>query len=239
MKGDRSIFSDLPAEEQQNLLRFFETYITDHKVSEIERVLSNRTRAITVAVEDPDKTFNASAIVRSAEAFGLQDLYLSSSNNRTVANEYVTRGAGRWIDVYPYTKSDRDNAKDLIDDLRAKGYRIVATVPEAQKREGYILPDYPLEHKMALFFGTENEGLSKIILDNADEYLQIPVYGFTESYNVSAAAAIILSHVVPALHQSAIDWRLPEQERLALKYSWYRKLLRHPDQYEKVFYEQS
>ena len=116
--------------------------------------------------------------------------------------------------------------RDCIDDLKAKGYQIIATTPHENDCE---LEDFDISKPSAFFFGTEKYGLSEEVLNQADGYLKIPMVGFTESLNISVSAAIILQHVSTRLRRSAIPWKLSEAEMLEKRIDWARKSIKDFD----------
>ena len=119
--------------------------------------------------------------------------------------------------------------------LKKQGYRMVATTPHT---DAPYVHELPLEHKTALIFGTELTGLSDYTLKHADAFVKIPMFGFTESYNVSVSVALCLYDVIMRLHASAIDWHLDDHEQLDIRLQWYRRIVRASAELEKLFFEQ-
>jgi tRNA (guanosine-2'-O-)-methyltransferase len=218
------------------LIRYFEGFLTDQRKDLIEQNLSNRTRYITVVLEDLFQPQNASAVLRTCDCFGIQDVHVIENRNLFKLNPDVERGATRWLDIHHHQRNN-DNTLTTLNELKANGYRIVATSPHA--------PDAPLESfdlslgKTALIFGTEREGISSVVRDQADELIKIPMVGFTESFNISVSVAIILHVFTTALRQSNITWQLTDVEREQLKYKWLKNSLRKPELIEKLFLDQN
>ncbi|MBZ0205448.1 MAG: RNA methyltransferase [Flavobacteriales bacterium] len=207
-------------------------FITDNKRELFERIAHERTRHVTVVLEDIFQPHNASAVVRTAELLGVQDLHIIENRNTYTVNPDVTLGSSKWTDMIRYRDRERDNAATCASALRAKGYRIVATSPTADS----VTPEsIPLDTPMAFCFGTELTGLSEGMMAHADTFLRIPMHGFTESYNISVSAAIVLYTVMQRLRNSDVQWRLSEQERDALKLSWARRTVRSAQQLEARF----
>ena len=178
-----------------------ETFLGDERIGIIKRVLSNRTRYITVCLEDIYQSQNASAVLRSSEAFGLQDVHIIENSNSFSINPNVVRGSDKWLTIHRYFNSACPTS-DAISSLRSNGYRIVATSPHV---DGVALEDFDLtKGKVAVFFGNEHNGVSQTLLDQADEYLYIPMYGFTESFNISVAAAMTIHTLRGKLHEQDI-----------------------------------
>jgi len=100
-----------------------------------------------------------------------------------------------------------------------------------------MLDELPLDQKTALVFGTELKGLSDVALENSDYFVKIPMYGFTESFNISVSAAISLHYLTEKLRKLEINWKLPENEILDIKLDWVRNVIKHSDLIEKDFFQ--
>ena len=128
-----------------------------------------------------------SAIIRTCDGLGIQDLYLIGQKNNPRINAHVAQGASNWTTI---RKDNRRPVEEALTDIRKKGYRLVATLPGENAVE---LKDLDLERgKVALLFGQEVCGLSETAVAMADEAVTIPMYGFTESFNISVSAGICL-----------------------------------------------
>ena len=205
----------------EKLLAYLEEFISEKRIERFNDILSHRTNFITVAVEDVFQMHNTSAVIRSCESFGIQQAHLIEGKYGQRLDEEIAMGAQKWVDVKRYK-----NSKEVVDVLRNKGYKIVATSPHA---DSSLLQDYELDGKMALFFGTENKGLSDYVLENADAYLKIPMVGFTESLNISVSAAIILQHLTAKLKSSNFDWKLTQAEMMEKRLDWTKKSIKSID----------
>ena len=177
----------------QSLMAYLGQYITDHKKSVIENVLSQRTRFFTVVLEDIFKPHNASAVLRTCDCFGIQDVHVIEKAKEYKVNPFVTRGASQWVDLYKYNNSDGSGLLDCFSNLRSEGYKVYATSP--------VSTSIPIQNlnpneKIALVFGNEHEGVSKEVIENADGLVHIPMLGFTESFNISVAASLFLHHLI-------------------------------------------
>jgi tRNA (guanosine-2'-O-)-methyltransferase len=202
---------------KEKLLRYLESCITERRSEIINQVLENRTKYITIALEDIYQPQNASAVLRTCDCLGIQDVYIIENRNRYKINPDVALGSDKWLNLIRYQKH-ADNTIAAINDLRKSGYRIVATSPQRQSQTPDEFDIY--KGKAAFFFGTELNGLSQKVLKNADEFLRIPMFGFTRSYNISVSAAIILYHITSRLRDSLIKWQLSDNERMAIKTKW-------------------
>ena len=194
------------------LLEHLLSFLTERRKNLFEEVISKRTRHFTIATEDVYQLHNTSAVMRSCDVFGIQDLHVIEEKVSKKIDREIAMGAQKWVNI------DRHNStKECIDNLKENGYQIIATTPHNNSAE---LKDFDISKKSAFFFGKEKEGLSDIVLDAADGYLKIPMYGFTESLNISVAAAIILQTLVSKLKDSDIDWELSEQEKNQIRLHW-------------------
>lgn len=208
---------------KEKLLRYLETFITERRSNLIDQVLNNRTRYFTVVLEDIYQTHNASAVLRTCDCFGIQDIHIIENRNRYRLNPDVTLGSEKWLDLFRYRKFN-DNSAEVMNQLKKKGYRIIATTP---RRESRSIDEFDIGRgKAAIFFGTELSGLSDNIIQNADECILIPMFGFTESFNISVSAAIVMYNLTTRLRKTTIDWHLTVEEKTEQKIKWIKKCLK-------------
>jgi len=213
-----------------------ETFLGDDRIAIINKVLHNRTRYLTVCLEDIYQSQNASAVIRSSEAFGLQDIHIIENANNFNINPNVVRGSDKWLTIHRHDNSENPT-QNAIDSLKSNGYRIIATSPHVN---GVTLENFDLtKGKAAVFFGNEHAGISQTVLDNADEYLYIPMYGFTESFNISVAAAMTIHTLRGKLVEQNIDWQLSEDELSFLRFSWLKKAVKRSDLTLRRFLEEN
>ena len=197
------------------LLEHLLSFLTERRKNLFEEVISKRTRHFTIATEDVYQLHNTSAVMRSCDVFGVQDLHVIEEKVSKKIDREIAMGAQKWVNV------DRHNStKECIDNLKENGYQIIATTPHNNSNE---LKDFDISKKSAFFFGKEKEGLSDIVLEAADGYLKIPMYGFTESLNISVSAAIILQTLITRLKDSNVDWELSEPEKNEIKLDWVKR----------------
>jgi tRNA (guanosine-2'-O-)-methyltransferase len=219
---------------KKNLTRHLEQFITERRSQLITRVLSQRTRYITVVLEDIYQSHNASAVLRSCDCFGIQDVHIIENRNTYQVNPDVALGSNKWLTLCKYTR-DRNNTSDALAGLKKKGYRIVAVSPHAG---GCTPEEFDLHKgKTALVFGTELEGLSADAAAMADETLTIPMVGFTESLNISVTVAIILHQLTERLRRSELPWQLSATESMQVKLQWLKNSIRGSGTIEKSFLE--
>ena len=217
--------------DKKELLCKLNKFLSADRINTFEVVSSNRTRHFTVAVENVFQSHNASAVIRNCDCFGIQDIHVIANNNAYELSKDVAMGAEKWVDMHSYYKKE-NNSQDCIDTIKSQGYQIVATTP---RTNDILLPEFDVSKKSAFFFGTERDGLSDIVLDQADVFLRIPMYGFTESYNISVSAALVLHDVVTRLKKSKVNWHLSDEEVLDKKIDWAVKSIRSGEQILKQF----
>ena len=174
---------------------------------------------------------NASAVVRSCDCFGIQDVHVIEDRNKYNVNHYVVQGSAKWIDINKYT-GEANNKVSCFTSLKASGHRLVGTSPDSGSR---CLQDYKLEGKTALIFGNEETGLSNEAKDMIDDMIHIPMTGFTESLNVSVSAAICLHDLTSKLLSSEYNWQLTDNEKDEIRLDWYSKIVRKSDALEREF----
>lgn len=201
------------------LIDHFLKCITDERKALFKELIQKRTKYLTVVLENIYQPLNASAVLRSCDCFGIQDVHVIENYNEFKADREVAMGASNWLTVNRYDKNE-NNTLDCIQSLKNKGYRIVATSPHNSQTD---LINFDLSKgKTALFFGTEVEGLSDVVLENADEHLHIPMYGFTESFNLSVSAAICLYEMRIKMEKENIKWHMTEDEKNQVLLDWLR-----------------
>ncbi len=213
----------------KQLLYYLESYLTERRRELFKEVLSNRTKHFTVVTEDVYQLHNTSAVMRTCDIFGIQDLHVVEEIEGKRIDKEIAMGAQKWVDLYRYNNIDQ-----CISTLKDQGYRIVATTPH---KDSQFLEDFDVTQKAAFFFGKESDGLSEKVFSQADTFLKIPMYGFTESLNISVSAAIILQQVVSKLRNTEVNWQLSEEEQLLKRLDWTKKTVKSIEQiierYEK------
>ncbi|MCR4826395.1 MAG: RNA methyltransferase [Bacteroidales bacterium] len=208
--------------EVSNYLKLF---VTENRQQRLSEIIANRTRHVTVVLEDLFQAQNISAVLRTCDCYGVQDVYVIQHRNEFEANKEISMGADKWLTIHEFPHSEH-NVKECIDRLHEQGYWVAATLPDEQKRTIF---DLPVEQKTAFLFGTELTGLSEEAVKYADGNVLIPMYGFTESFNISNSAAIILSHFTEKMRHSSVKWQLSDEEKEELFFNWLQKSAKDPD----------
>ncbi|MDG1227210.1 MAG: RNA methyltransferase [Polaribacter sp.] len=217
----------------EKLLNYFEGFLTDNRKSLFKKVLEKRTRHFAVVLEDIFQPHNASAVIRTADIFGVQDVHAIENKYTNKVSRHVAKGSQKWITSKRY-KSDGNNTKICLDNLRENGYQIIATSPH---NDSCLLQDFDVLKKSAFVFGVEAEGVSEYVKEQADGFLKIPMVGFTESLNISVAAAIILQELTTKLRESDINWQLSPEEKDNLYYEWVKKTIKNVNDIEKHYHQ--
>ncbi|CAM1354298.1 MULTISPECIES: TrmH family RNA methyltransferase [Tenacibaculum] len=217
----------------EGLLAYLEGYITEKRKNTFHKVLSNRTRHFTVVLEDIFQPHNASAVVRSCDIFGIQDVYAIENKFTNKVSRHVAKGSQKWLNINRF-KEDGDNTKVCLEELRTKGYQIIGTTPHT---DSCVLSDFDVTKKSAFVFGAEKDGISDYIKEEADGFLKIPMVGFTESLNISVAAAITLQDITSRIRKTTIDWQLNDDEKQVLYFNWIKNTIKNPDKIIDHYYE--
>jgi tRNA (guanosine-2'-O-)-methyltransferase len=210
-------------------LEFLENILTDNRKERFLNVLKNRTNHFTIAVEDIFQMHNTSAVMRSCEVFGIQELNVIEQRYGKSIDKEIAMGAQKWVDINAF-----DSISSCVDSLKSKGYQIIATTPH---ENDCLMDDFNISKPSALFFGTERDGLSEEILQKADGFLKIPMVGFTESLNISVSAAIIIQNLMHRLRNSDINWQLSEDEILKKRLQWARSSIKDIKRIEARYYK--
>jgi tRNA (guanosine-2'-O-)-methyltransferase len=217
--------------ENKYVLEEFYDIITPNKISLFDRIASERTRHLTIALENIYQEHNASAVLRTCDCFGIQDLHVIEKDNQYQIQRDIAMGSGRWVDIQNFS-DEISPTLNCIASLKEKGYQIVATTPHTN---AYDVHDIPIDKPLAFFFGTELKGLSEEMMNAADLHVRIPMYGFTESFNISVSVAILLQTVRQRLEMSKHKWKLAEDEQIALKIQWCEKIVNGGEALGKEF----
>jgi tRNA (guanosine-2'-O-)-methyltransferase len=220
-------------ESEERVLAHLAQFISENKKNLTEKVLAKRTKQLTVILEDIYQSQNASAVIRTAECMGIQDVHIVENSVAYYFNIRVLRGAHKWIDIHRYQDKEVNNTATCFDHLRKNGYRILVADPSPT---GLSIHDIDItEQKTALLFGNELNGVSRYALDHADQRVTIPMVGFTESLNISVSAAICVNALITKLHASGENYYLTEAEKNALRIQWYRNMVKKSDLIEREF----
>ena len=210
-------------------LSFLENMLTDNRKEKFLAILKHRTNHFTVVVEDVFQMHNTSAVMRSCEVFGIQELNIIEQRFGKSIDKEIAMGAQKWVDISTF-----EDVESCIKKLKNNGYQIVATTPH---ENDCLLEDFDISKRSALFFGTERNGLSHEVLKQADAFVKIPMVGFTESLNISVSAAIIIQNLMQKLRNSTIKWQLTEDEILDKRLVWTKNSIKDIQRIEQRYFE--
>ena len=212
------------------LLEYLENFMSENRKNRFIEVLKNRTNHFTIAVEDVFQLHNTSAVMRSCEVFGIQNLHVIEQRYGKSIDKQIAMGAEKSVDINTY-----DNIKNSIATLKNQGYQIIATTPH---NDSCMLDEFDVTKKSAIFFGTEIDGLSEEVMKQADGFIKIPMVGFTESLNISVSAALVIQDITNRMRHSDVNWQLTEDEVLEKRLDWTRKTIKDIEYIEKQFVEE-
>lgn len=213
------------ADAKQSLLEFMSGFITKERKDKFLTHINARTRYLTIVLEDIYQPHNASAVLRTCDCFGIQDVHIIENRNKYRVNPDVALGASKWLSLEKYNEME-NNTVYCIGKLKNKGYKIIATSPH---EHDFTPETLPLESPLALVFGNEMAGLSKEALSQADDFIKIPMVGFTESLNISVSAAILMHTLSERLRASSIPWQLSEKEKKDILLTWLNHSIKKPE----------
>lgn len=219
-------------EYKQQLCTYFRALKLEKRNALMDRILNDRTRYITVVLENIYQPHNASAVLRSCDCFGIQDVHIIENSYQYELNPHVSLGAAQWLNLYRYNTLE-NNTLAGIQNLKKAGYRIVATTPG---NEAKPVNDFDvLKGKFALLFGTEKFGLTTEAASMADEFIKIPMYGFTESFNISVSVSLCLFHFTERIRSENAKWQLSEVEQTDIYLQWFRNTIANSEMIERKF----
>ena len=218
---------------REELLEHLLSFVSENKNKLFQKTIEERTKHVTVVLEDIFQPQNASAVLRSCDVFGIQDIHVIENRNQYNVNPHVVHGASKWVTLHKHNQV-QNNTLACINLLKKNGYQVYGTTPHTNE---VLIQDIPIDNKLALMFGTEQEGLSEVAMENVDGFVKIPMYGFTESLNISVSAAICLYEISKRLKTSTIDWQLSPDEKIEQLIVWAKKVIKSGELIEEKFLE--
>lgn len=229
------LFSQYSYSEKEQLYEALTDFFSENKRQLLDQNIQNRTKHLTLVMEDIFQSQNASAVLRTADCFGIQDVHIIENQYEYTLNPDVAMGSSKWVNYYRYNKKDQNNTVLAYNDLRNKGYKIIATLPH---ENDVMLQDLDISQPIALVFGTEKTGLSETAIKNADGFVKIPMYGFTESFNISVSAALCSFYLTEKIRNTeGLNWHLSSEEQIEQKLYWARQIVREADKIMKKLAE--
>ncbi|MCX6231546.1 MAG: RNA methyltransferase [Bacteroidetes bacterium] len=222
---------ELNLAQKKEFYEYLTAFVSDNKKSKIDEIVLSRTRHLTVVLEDIFQSQNASAVLRTCDCFGIQDVHIIENRYPYEINPDVELGSAKWLNLFRYNTNGH-NTREALQSLKKKGYKIIATTPH---KNDLMIQDLSVGQKFAMVFGTEKEGLSDIAIQEADAFVKIPMYGFTESFNISVSAAMSVFYLSEKIRQSGMNWQLKEDEIFDIKINWITNVIRMAEQVKEDF----
>ncbi|MDP2187128.1 MAG: RNA methyltransferase [Sphingobacteriaceae bacterium] len=218
-------------EGRKERVAFLEQHINAARLDKLKKVLAARTRHLTVVLENLYHPENGNAVMRSVECFGLQEMHVIQEMYDWKYSLKIARGAAKWTELHAYG-TENGGATACYRSLKERGYQLVATDPQPGSCTAENLD---LTKPVALIFGTESTGVAPQTLDMADARIHIPMVGFTESFNISVSAGILLAQLRQRLEREQPHWQLEPADAENLYEDWLLKSVRHADALVRAF----
>lgn len=221
---------------KKQLIAYLKEFVTEERWQTLTNVLQQRTRHVAVVLEDIYQSHNASAVLRSCDCFGIQDVHIIENDHHFSLSKGVTIGADQWLSLKKYNAPETDNTGACFKSLRDQGYCIIAATPH---EADVTIDKLSIDRKTALVFGAELRGLSQQAKDLADGFVKIPIYGFSESYNVSVSAALCLYELSKKLREKEDkEWQLSEADTIDLQLLWLEQSIRAGHELKQKFLQE-
>ena len=221
---------------RKKLILYLSSFVTEERIELFQTKIKERSRHLTVVLEDVFQSRNISAAMRSADCFGLQDVHIIENKNKFISDKTVSLGAGEWLNIIQHNKT-KQNTQLCIENLKKQGYQIIATTPH---NSDITLNEVDIENnKIAILLGTEFTGLSNEALSLADKKMKIEMHGFTESLNISVSAAICCQNLSNQMRKSDVNWKIKENEADEIMLNWLRNTIKSSEEIEQRFFENS
>ncbi|MBT3611417.1 MAG: RNA methyltransferase [Flavobacteriales bacterium] len=217
---------------RHDLVQYLKEFIVEERRELFEEKIKQRTKHITVVLENVFQGRNISASIRSADCFGVQDVHVIENDNIFNDDPEVSMGADKWVSTTRYNQEKNNTAK-AIKKLKADGYQIIATTPHNTDCDLYDIKI--IDQKIALIFGSEVKGCSEQTLKLADRRMRIPMYGFTESFNISVSVSLCLQHLIYKMRNSAVNWRMNQEQQDKTLLKWLRNSIKSSTQIEEKY----
>ncbi|MEN8928555.1 MAG: RNA methyltransferase [Flavobacteriales bacterium] len=216
---------------EEELIEYLSQFAHENRVELFNEKIHQRTNHVTLVLEDIYQAQNTSAAIRTCDCFGIQNVHVIENINEFNVYKDISLGSSNWLSITKYNEKE-NNTKACFDTLKKDGYKIVATSPLQHHPS---LFDFNIDQKVALVLGNELHGISDIAKEEADEFITIPMYGFTESFNISVSAALCLSEISNRVRQSGIDWKLTPEEQNKVLIKWYKHSIKQGKKLAKEF----
>ena len=177
----RSIDIDKKSFDASQIIEKLQDQISPDRFEKLKEIITQRNFNATFVLENIYDEGNISAVIRSIENYGIVDIDVIESEKSKISTR-TTRGAHKWVEMEKFVASE-----DCFKDLKERGKTIVATTLSATS---YSYEDLDYSQDLAIIFGNEKDGVSEMAKEYADHHCLIPTVGFSQSFNISVAAAL-------------------------------------------------
>jgi len=197
-------------------------FLLPQRIERLKEVLADRVLSVTLVLENLHKDYNISAILRTCESFGIQNVHVVPQPGEGKVFRTVTQGCHKWLTIHRH-----DDVSTCLQDLREKGFRILAG---AFREDAVPLERTDFSGRVALVFSNELEGADPVVLDQVDGFFVIPMSGFSQSLNVSVAAGIVIHEALRYKVKTGEELeRIPPEESGRILKEWVKKSVRRSD----------
>lgn len=203
-------------QKKKELIEYLSGFISEKRKQRFDEVIANRTNHLRIVLEDLYQAHNASAVLRSCDCFGIQNVHFIENRNNYKISADVAMGSSNWLTIHRHSKGE-NNTRETLLHLKSLGYKIVATTPH---KNDYTIDTLPVDKKIALVFGTEIDGISPDVYEIADDFVKIPMYGFTESFNISVCAALCMYELTTRMRKEIKEIALTDEEQTNVYFDW-------------------
>ena len=193
-------------------------FVTPERQRRIDEVLASKTRELVLVLEDIYDEQNASAVLRTAESFGVLEVHAVERTCSFIVDRQIALGSQKWIELYKHKSTDQPYTA-----LAERGYAIYAS---SIRGDAIDIDAVPIDRPLVLVFGNEHEGLSIEAQEAASGRFRVPMRGFVESLNVSVATAISMYDVLARMRKSGRRLELDPLDRLRLRAAWFARSVR-------------
>lgn len=201
---------------KKELIDYLKGFMSERRVQRFNEVIAERTDYMRVVLENVYQAHNASAVIRSCDCFGIQNVHFIENRNQMKISDDVAMGSSNWLSIHKHNQKE-NNTVETLQLLKNKGYKIIATTPH---KDDFTPDTLPIDQKIALVFGTEIDGISQEVFEMADGFVRIPMYGFTESFNISVSAAICMYEISSRIRKNIPNYLLSEAEKTDIYLDW-------------------
>jgi tRNA (guanosine-2'-O-)-methyltransferase len=210
---------------KKELIEYLKGFMSERRVQRFNEVIAERTDYMRIVLENVYQAHNASAVIRSCDCFGIQNVHFIENRNQMKISDDVAMGSSNWLSIHKHNQQE-NNTIETLQLLKDKGYKIIATTPH---KDDFTPDTLPIDNKIALVFGTEIDGISQEVFNMADGFVRIPMYGFTESFNISVSAAICMYEISSRIRKNISNYLLSDAEKTDIYLDWLKNSVEKSD----------